>query len=108
MFWWAPRRSLRLSEWIARFSQRHGPRARPALPSASPLRMNRSNSGTGSGDDHSRASQARYQPIEPDSASRTEEHTSELQSLIRNSYAVFSLKKKKNINNTLHTTPHIL
>src|SRR3546814_1183305 len=31
--------------------------------------------------------------------SRSEEHTSELQSLMRNSYAVFCLKKKK-INNT--------
>src|SRR3546814_2517034 len=30
--------------------------------------------------------------------SRSEEHTSELQSLMRNSYAVFCLKKKKNIS----------
>src|SRR3546814_1474399 len=30
--------------------------------------------------------------------SRSEEHTSELQSLMRISYAVFCLKKKKNIN----------
>src|SRR3546814_4077105 len=30
---------------------------------------------------------------------RSEEHTSELQSLMRNSYAVFCLKKKKNNNN---------
>src|SRR3546814_8058367 len=30
---------------------------------------------------------------------RSEEHTSELQSLMRNSYAVFCLKKKKNENN---------
>src|SRR3546814_5250459 len=29
---------------------------------------------------------------------RSEEHTSELQSLMRNSYAVFCLKKKKNTN----------
>src|SRR3546814_3656699 len=33
---------------------------------------------------------------------RSEEHTSELQSLMRNSYAVFCLKKKNNRN---HTTP---
>src|SRR3546814_3903287 len=33
---------------------------------------------------------------------RSEEHTSELQSLMRISYAVFCLKKK----NTLHTRPH--
>src|SRR3546814_8105829 len=31
---------------------------------------------------------------------RSEEHTSELQSLMRNSYAVFCLKKKKKINTT--------
>src|SRR3546814_8657484 len=31
-----------------------------------------------------------------DYAKRSEEHTSELQSLMRNSYAVFCLKKKKN------------
>src|SRR3546814_8114150 len=30
---------------------------------------------------------------------RSEEHTSELQSLMRNSYAVFCLKKKKQVNN---------
>src|SRR3546814_5303251 len=36
---------------------------------------------------------------------RSEEHTSELQSLMRSSYAVFCLKKKK-INNQIHfTTP---
>src|SRR3546814_8963498 len=36
---------------------------------------------------------------------RSEEHTSELQSLMRISYAVFCLKKKKhNINNNKHTT----
>src|SRR3546814_1643933 len=33
------------------------------------------------------------------SASRSEEHTSELQSLMRISYAVFCLKKKKSIKN---------
>src|SRR3546814_7872617 len=31
---------------------------------------------------------------------RSEEHTSELQSLMRNSYAVFCLKKKKNTKST--------
>src|SRR3546814_2287338 len=40
--------------------------------------------------------------------SRSEEHTSELQSLMRNSYAVFCLKKKKQQNNTRqHTTTAI-
>src|SRR3546814_7251726 len=36
---------------------------------------------------------------------RSEEHTSELQSLMRNSYAVFCLKKKNN-QNTTHNTKH--
>src|SRR3546814_2201459 len=36
---------------------------------------------------------------------RSEEHTSELQSLMRISYAVFCLKKKKTTNTT-HTTNH--
>src|SRR3546814_2284044 len=35
-------------------------------------------------------------------AGRSEEHTSELQSLMRISYAVFCLKKKTKINNTQH------
>src|SRR3546814_4555548 len=36
-------------------------------------------------------------------ASRSEEHTSELQSLMRISYAVFCLKKKIFTNNTLYS-----
>src|SRR3546814_5884752 len=36
---------------------------------------------------------------------RSEEHTSELQSLMRNSYAVFCLKKKNHKKNT-HTSSH--
>src|SRR3546814_6712443 len=35
-------------------------------------------------------------------AARSEEHTSELQSLMRTSYAVFCLKKKKNTNSATH------
>src|SRR3546814_1741909 len=39
--------------------------------------------------------------------SRSEEHTSELQSLMRISYAVFCLKKKNtSINNNKHTTQY--
>src|SRR3546814_1637969 len=38
-------------------------------------------------------------------AGRSEEHTSELQSLMRTSYAVFCLKKKTNKNNT-YTNHH--
>src|SRR3546814_7792165 len=45
-------------------------------------------------------------------ASRSEEHTSELQSLMRISYAVFCLKKKNNTNNKQiqhinHTNEHL-
>src|SRR3546814_8356629 len=39
---------------------------------------------------------------------RSEEHTSELQSLMRNSYAVFCLKKKKEHNNTMTITLTII
>src|SRR3546814_3842882 len=38
-------------------------------------------------------------------AARSEEHTSELQSLMRISYAVFCLKKKNNKNTRSHSTP---
>src|SRR3546814_5361068 len=40
--------------------------------------------------------------IVPTSIARSEEHTSELQSLMRISYAVFCLKKKTKINNNTH------
>src|SRR3546814_3695165 len=38
-------------------------------------------------------------PLPPETSTRSEEHTSELQSLMRISYAVFCLKKKKKKNN---------
>src|SRR3546814_6905579 len=41
-------------------------------------------------------------------AARSEEHTSELQSLMRSSYAVFCLKKKKHFLNTVTTTPLLI
>src|SRR3546814_1381024 len=40
-----------------------------------------------------------------DDGDRSEEHTSELQSLMRISYAVFCLKKKNKLT-LCHTTPH--
>src|SRR3546814_4202965 len=43
---------------------------------------------------------ARARQGQPDPDRRSEEHTSELQSLMRISYAVFCLKKKKDIKNT--------
>src|SRR3546814_9974586 len=46
--------------------------------------------------------------ITRDSTDRSEEHTSELQSLMRISYAVFCLKKKKTTNNKIrHKCPVI-
>src|SRR3546814_7010809 len=41
----------------------------------------------------------------PDQSQRSEEHTSELQSLMRISYAVFCLKKKKNYYITPNSLP---
>src|SRR3546814_10873898 len=46
-------------------------------------------------------------PYGQDAAGRSEEHTSELQSLMRISYAVFCLKKKTNTNTTKTTIVEI-
>src|SRR3546814_5159574 len=51
----------------------------------------------------STSSGSNCRPRSAASARRSEEHTSELQSLMRISYAVFCLKKKKQI---LHETEH--
>src|SRR3546814_2508986 len=48
---------------------------------------------------------AREGKLSPDQYQRSEEHTSELQSLMRISYAVFCLKKKNN-KNTQTITKH--
>src|SRR3546814_3024174 len=51
---------------------------------------------------------ARYVLADADTATdRSEEHTSELQSLMRSSYAVFCLKKKQNNNTTNSRNCHI-
>src|SRR3546814_10095566 len=52
-----------------------------------------------------RATQQRC--IGTDGKGRSEEHTSELQSLMRISYAVFCLKKKKFTTRNLESTTHI-
>src|SRR3546814_5570579 len=49
-----------------------------------------------------RARQLRPPSSPMDAAVRSEEHTSELQSLMRTSYAVFCLKKKKTNNKLTH------
>src|SRR3546814_6198989 len=54
------------------------------------------------------AAPPRNQNIGGDYDGRSEEHTSELQSLMRTSYAVFCLKKQKHnncTNNTTHLNP---
>src|SRR3546814_5259976 len=43
-----------------------------------------------------------YRPMQAKMPARSEEHTSELQSLMRISYAVFCLKKKRNKNNKIY------
>src|SRR3546814_2661615 len=66
----------------------------------------------GAGDDRGHASpqqpvaaeMARGRPRLVAEQQRSEEHTSELQSLMRISYAVFCLKKKKYTKNQHHTT----
>src|SRR3546814_5771463 len=49
---------------------------------------------------------AELETVSPAHAARSEEHTSELQSLMRISYSVFCLKKKKYNISTLHNTIH--
>src|SRR3546814_2059315 len=52
-------------------------------------------------------SQSTLMPCVPRSAGRSEEHTSELESLMRNSYAVFCLKKKTNTYKIIKHKQHI-
>src|SRR3546814_8202998 len=64
----------------------------------------------GAADDafHAAIAKAAGNPYLAQFSARSEEHTSELQSLMRISYAVFCLKKKKNTNkNTYKNTPQI-
>src|SRR3546814_2298685 len=63
-------------------------KAPPAAPCAKPPSMKLMNAA---GQTHQKRGKAMP-------AHRSEEHTSELQSLMRNSYAVFCLKKKKQNN----------
>src|SRR3546814_9497129 len=66
-------------------------------------RARRTIGGVGRGAAHGQDQQGPVPAIEPRRAAapdRSEEHTSELQSLMRISYAVFCLKKKKNKKQT--------
>src|SRR3546814_3420860 len=58
--------------------------------------------------DAHRLYQARDRPARRYDRTRSEEHTSELQSLMRISYAVFCLKKKKKTNTTQKTTKNYI
>src|SRR3546814_3150574 len=51
--------------------------------------------GVGAGGEVERSAEPSEEPTRAHEAGRSEEHTSELQSLMRISYAVFCLKKKK-------------
>src|SRR3546814_1533626 len=93
---WAARRAWRgarrpLYPWLVYTT--HSPRALKQLGSpdgALPLQARQpASSGLHAAPRHLRAAGDR-------GAARSEEHTSELQSLMRNSYAVFCLKKTKN------------
>src|SRR3546814_6075036 len=71
---------------------RHGDDRRPAWPPSGAVAFGRTC------DHRQRRPRARIAQ-----AARSEVHTSELQSLMRISYAVFCLKKKTNIKTTTHT-----
>src|SRR3546814_4846530 len=53
--------------------------------------------------DHHRGDLRRHPGAHPRALRRSEEHTSELQSLMRSSYAVFCLKKKNNTTTNTYT-----
>src|SRR3546814_4363400 len=88
------------------FVQRHQLVGRQAGVVMGRLRAVRAVFGTAAGLDRQQAGQLDRAGVEMPAVdllgARSEEHTSELQSLMRISYAVFCLKKKKN-NTTTHT-----
>src|SRR3546814_3055309 len=101
-----PPRSTRtdtLFPYTTLFRSGHIPR-KPGLPAG--LRWNRRNDPAcayppGASGDAPAAGKGERRPTIEASA-RSEEHTSELQSLMRISYAVFCLKKKKNNSQSQH------
>src|SRR3546814_5454126 len=62
----------------------------------------------GSDSPRTQSTRAFARNLAPLALPRSEEHTSELQSLMRISYAVFCLKKKNNIHNTQHKPTHYI
>src|SRR3546814_7509442 len=89
-----------------RLSQRHGARddlARDRRGDAEPVETAAADTG---GRHHALRLRQRDPRFRRRRASRSEEHTSELQSLMRISYAVFCLKKKKNNKHDLSIRRH--
>src|SRR3546814_5948214 len=73
-----------------------------------PPRLCRDHAGAASGVDHARSKPPDIRPMDivySIALHRSEEHTSELQSLMRISYAVFCLKKKQYKKKTQKKTP---
>src|SRR3546814_7544298 len=93
---------MRISDWSSdvcssdlrsshRRRIRHDPESRNTGPLLAPLQSRR------------RRTLPRVPRMVRSDGRRSEEHTSELQSLMRISYAVFCLKKKSNLLNQRHT-----
>src|SRR3546814_8529416 len=85
-----------------RLLSRH-PRTAGAVQATGELSDPGRSDGDAGGTDRSLWRTARYD-TRPAGGARSEEHTSELQSLMRISYAVFCLKKKKQSNQTKKKT----
>src|SRR3546814_7303651 len=95
---------MRISDWSSDVcsSDLHGFFGGPLLQENTPIRIHKRN-----GDDvEERGMRAIWSRniVHKYLLRRSEEHTSELQSLMRTSYAVFCLKKKKNKTTTQNTT----
>src|SRR3546814_7892144 len=94
---------MRISDWSSDVcSSDLFPRCRSTTSAPAPLHQGSPRTSLGHGSSESRA-------VLGHRCSRSEEHTSELQSLMRISYAVFCLKKKNKQNNKhRHNKQHII
>src|SRR3546814_9076046 len=84
---------------VVAIDERHRRLSRPAMRDRHRLAVGRRPGGRGQRWNGRHRGQRRHRGAKAVAALRSEEHTSELQSLMRISYAVFCLKKKKNIYN---------
>src|SRR3546814_3828257 len=107
---WSSDVALPICSWLISASRRVASlsAARTSIPIA-PWAGAGSITSTGTGDPTS-SCPSRCSPAAASNvaSARSEEHTSELQSLMRISYAVFCLKKKNNINNNSATHIHLI